>query len=239
MPIFRLSEKISFPPPHLAEPEGLLAVGGDLSEKRILLAYQMGIFPWFAEDEPILWWSPDPRLLLYPADIYISKRLKRTIRQKTFKITCDTDFHGVISACASVRVNKFQGTWIGKEMIDAYCRLFDSGYAHSVEVWQDQSLAGGLYGLSLGGSFFGESMFSLVSNTSKIALAALCCFLEALSFDLIDCQVKTDHLIRMGAVEVSRSRFLKKLHQSIARPTLKGNWKVAFREFYDGSACFM
>ncbi len=236
MPIFRLSEKNSFPPPHFAEPEGLLAVGGDLSEKRILLAYQMGIFPWFTEDEPILWWSPDPRLLLYPSDIYISKRLNRTIRQGTFKITCDTAFDRVISACASVRVKNFQETWIGEEMIEAYCRLFESGYAHSVEVWYQGELAGGLYGLSLGGSFFGESMFSYVSNTSKIAFVALCRFLNALSFDLIDCQVKTDHLKRMGAVEVSRSRFLKQLQHSVTRTTLKGNWKNAFQAFYDRCA---
>jgi leucyl/phenylalanyl-tRNA--protein transferase len=233
MPIFRLSEKISFPPPHFAEPEGLLAVGGDLSEKRILLAYQMGIFPWFAEKEPILWWSPDPRLLIYPSNIYVSKRLKRTIRQATFQTTCDTAFDRVISACASIRVKNFKETWIGDEMIDAYCRLFKSGYAHSVEVWYRGELAGGLYGLSLGGSFFGESMFSYVSNTSKIALVALCRFLNTLSFDMIDCQVKTDHLKRMGAVEVSRSRFLKQLQHSMPRQTLKGNWKNAFQEFCD------
>ena len=229
MPIFRLSEKISFPPPHFAESEGLLAVGGDLSEKRILLAYQMGIFPWFAEDEPILWWSPDPRMLLYPWDVHVSKRLQRIIRQRAFKVTCDTAFQQVISACASIRIRNFQGTWIGEEMIDAYCRLFDSGYAHSVEVWQGKNLAGGLYGLSLGGSFFGESMFSRVTNTSKIALVALCHFLNALSFDFIDCQVQTSHLKRMGAVAVSRSRFLKMLQQSLTRKTLKGNWRFAFQ----------
>lgn len=233
MPIFRLSEKISFPPPHFAEAEGLLAVGGDLSEKRVLLAYQMGIFPWFGEDEPILWWSPDPRLLLYPSDIYVPRRLKRIIRQQSFKITCDTAFRDVISACASVRTNNFQETWIVEDMNEAYCRLFDSGYAHSIEVWQKDRLAGGLYGVSLGGSFFGESMFSHVSNTSKIALVALCRFLDTLSFDLIDCQVKTDHLKRMGAVEVPRSLFLKKLHHSMAKQTLKGSWKSAFQAFYD------
>ncbi len=231
MPVFRLSEKKTFPPPHFAEPEGLLAVGGDLSEKRILLAYQMGIFPWFTEDEPILWWSPDPRLLLYPSDIHVACRLKRTIRQGAFKITCDTAFDRVICACASVRTEGFQETWIGQQMIEAYCRLFESGYAHSVEVWQEGELVGGLYGLSLGGSFFGESMFSYVSNSSKIALVMLARFLNALSFDLIDCQVKTDHLKRMGGVEVNRSLFLKQLHQSMKRQTLKGSWQVAFQSF--------
>jgi leucyl/phenylalanyl-tRNA--protein transferase len=233
MPVFRLTEKESFPPPHFAEPEGLLAVGGDLSERRILLAYQMGIFPWFTDDEPILWWSPDPRLLLYPPDIHVAGRLKRTIRQGAFKITCDTAFDRVISACASIRIENSQETWIGQDMIDAYCRLFASGYAHSIEVWHEGLLAGGLYGLSLGGSFFGESMFSHISNASKIALVMLGRFLNALSFDLIDCQVKTDHLMRMGAVEVSRSLFLKQLHQSIARQTLKGSWEIAFQSFCD------
>lgn len=236
MPIFHLSEKISFPPPHFAEPEGLLAVGGDLSEKRVLLAYQMGIFPWFGEDEPILWWAPDPRLLLYPSDIYVSRRLKRIIRQQSFKITCDTAFRDVISACALVRTHNFQETWIVDEINDAYCRLFDSGYAHSIEVWQEDRLAGGLYGVSLGRSFFGESMFSHVSNTSKIALVALCRFLDTLSFDLIDCQVKTQHLKRMGAVEVPRSLFLKKLHHSMTKQTLKGSWKTAFQAFCDRRA---
>jgi leucyl/phenylalanyl-tRNA--protein transferase len=231
MPVFRLSEKKTFPPPHFAEPEGLLAVGGDLSERRILLAYQMGIFPWFTDDEPILWWSPDPRLLLYPPDIHVSGRLNRTIRQGAFKITCDTAFDRVIRACASVRTENFQETWIGQQMIDAYCRLSNSGYAHSVEVWNEGKLVGGLYGLSLGGSFFGESMFSYVSNSSKIALVMLARFLNALSFDLIDCQVKTDHLKRMGGVEVSRSLFLRQLHESMKRRTLKGSWQTAFQLF--------
>lgn len=231
MPVFRLTENKSFPPPHFAEPEGLLAVGGDLSEKRILLAYQMGIFPWFTDDEPILWWSPNPRLLVYPPDIHVSGRLKRTIRQRTFQITCDTAFDRVIRSCASVRTENFQETWIGQQMIDAYCRLFESGYAHSVEVWNEGELVGGLYGLSLGGSFFGESMFSYVSNSSKIALVMLARFLNALSFDLIDCQVKTDHLKRMGGVEVSRSLFLRQLHQSMKRQTLKGSWQIAFQLF--------
>ena len=233
MPIFRLSEKISFPPSYFAEPEGLLAIGGDLSEKRILLAYQMGIFPWFGEDEPILWWSPDPRLLLYPGDIYVSRRLKRMIRQQRFAISCDKAFYEVISACAGIRTENCQETWIGEEMMDAYCRLFDAGYAHSMEVWQEGRLAGGLYGVSLGGAFFGESMFSRVANSSKIALVALCRFLNALSFDFIDCQVKTDHLKRMGAGEVTRSRFLKALERSMGRKTLRGSWHSAFQLFYD------
>jgi len=233
MPVFRLSEKESFPPPHFAEPEGLLAVGGDLSERRVLLAYQMGIFPWFTEDEPILWWSPDPRLILYPSDIHVANRLERTIRQQKFQVTCDTAFEQVISSCASIRADNCQETWIGQDMINAYICLFHSGYAHSIEVWHEGQLSGGLYGISLGGSFFGESMFSHLSNASKIALVMLCRFLNVLSFDLIDCQVKTDHLKRMGAVEITRSQFLKQLHKSIKRQTLKGSWEFAFQKFYN------
>jgi len=228
MPVFRLSERIFFPPPHFAEPEGLLAVGGDLSEARILLAYKMGIFPWFSDDDPILWWSPDPRLVLYPSDIQVSRRLGRTIRQNIFQVTCDTAFGEVIAACAGDRLLKNQGTWIHEEMIIAYTRLFASGYAHSLEVWHEGRLAGGLYGISLGGGFFGESMFSRVSNASKVALVALCRYLQKLSFDMVDCQVPTGHLMRMGAVKISRPRFLKELHTSLKRPTLQGCWRETF-----------
>ena len=227
MTIFRLSDKISFPPPYFAGSEGLLAVGGDLSEKRILLAYQMGIFPWFSDDEPILWWSPDPRLVLYPSDIKISHRLRRTINQGNFQITSDTAFDRVIDACAKVRLQDHRGTWIVDAMKDAYCRLFESGYAHSIEAWRDGELAGGLYGLSLGGCYFGESMFTQVSNASKVSLAVLCDYLTELSFDLIDCQVTTAHLKRLGAMEISRVQFLKELELSLKRPTLRGKWEIA------------
>lgn len=226
MPIFRLSEKNSFPPPQFAEPEGLLAVGGDLSEKRLLLAYRMGIFPWFSADDPILWWSPDPRLVLYPDALKISDRLGRTIRQGIFKITSDNVFDRVIKACAQTRLKEHQDTWILDEMIEAYCHLHESGYAHSIEVWHEGKLAGGLYGVSLGGCFFGESMFTVVSNASKVALAALCHFLKQLSFDLIDCQVTTAHLKRMGAREIPRSLFLKQLESTMKRPTLCGKWEI-------------
>ncbi len=226
MPIFRLSERISFPPPSFAEPEGLLAIGGDLSEKRLLLAYRMGIFPWFSEGEPILWWSPDPRLVLFPSEIKISARLKRTISQGVFKVTSDTAFDQVITSCARVRLEKNQETWIVDEMIDAYCGLFEAGYAHSLESWYKGELAGGVYGLSLGGCFFGESMFTRVSNASKVALAALCDFLKGHGFDMIDCQVTTAHLMRMGAREIPRARFLKLLSESLKKPTLKGKWSI-------------
>jgi leucyl/phenylalanyl-tRNA---protein transferase len=225
MPIFRLSEKMSFPPPQFADPSGLLAVGGDLSQKRLLLAYRMGIFPWYTQGDPILWWSPDPRLVLYPDAMNISTRLKRVIRQSIFDITFDTAFDRVIHACAQTRVKENQGTWILDEMINAYCHLHESGYAHSVEAWHEGRLAGGLYGVSLGGCFFGESMFTIVTNASKVALAALCVFLQRLSFDFIDCQVASGHLMRMGASEISRARFLMELAKTLKRSTLKGCWK--------------
>jgi leucyl/phenylalanyl-tRNA--protein transferase len=178
-----------------------------------------------------LWWSPDPRLLLYPEDVHVSSRLRRIIRQKNFKVTSDSAFEQVITACAYDRLNNFQETWIGDSMIEAYCRLFTSGYAHSVEVWHEGKLAGGLYGISLGGGFFGESMFTRVPNASKIALTYLCRFLEVLRFDFIDCQVKTDHLKRMGAMEVSRALFLRELRKTLTRKTLRGNWRKAFAMF--------
>jgi len=226
MPIYRLSEKIAFPSPQFAVPEGLLAIGGDLSELRLLLAYKMGIFPWFSEEEPIMWWSPDPRLILYPSDIKVSKRLNRTINQGLFKITSDTAFDRVIESCARIRIENNQGTWIIDEMIKAYCRLFDSGYAHSVEAWYNDDLVGGLYGISLGGCFFGESMFSRISNASKVCLVALCRYIEEMSFDMIDCQIVTEHLLRMGARSIPRSQFLKQLEHSMRRGTLKGKWTI-------------
>lgn len=224
MPIFHLSDRLEFPPPHLATSEGLLAVGGDLSVERLLLAYRMGIFPWYAAHDPILWWSPDPRLVLYPAEIKISKSLKKTIKKRLFTITMDTAFKRVIEACAQIRLQNNEETWIVGEMIDAYCRLYEAGYAHSVEAWQNGKLAGGLYGVSLGKCFFGESMFTRIDDASKTAFAALVRHLEKSAFDLIDCQVKTDHLMRFGAVEIPRARFLAELRISLKRPTLKGRW---------------
>ncbi len=229
MPVFRLSERISFPPPHFADPNGLLAVGGDLSEKRLLLAYRMGIFPWFSEGDPILWWSPDPRLVLYPREIRISRRLGRTIRQGKFTVTSDTVFEQVIDACARTRTDNDQETWIVDEMIAAYNRLFLRGYAHSVEVWHDGELAGGLYGVSLGGCFFGESMFTRIANASKIALAALCAHLSKGAFDMIDCQVPTAHLKRLGAREIPRKQFLSALARSMKRSDITGRWSVALK----------
>ena len=224
MPVFLLSDKISFPPTYLASKEGLLAVGGDLSQKRLLLAYHTGIFPWFSDDEPILWWSPDPRLVLYPEEIRVSKTLKKIIKKNMFHVTMDSAFVKVINQCAKIRLQNNQGTWIVKEMIDAYCKLHESGFAHSVEAWYQGELAGGLYGVSLGKCFFGESMFTRVNNASNIALVKLVEYLNALSFDMIDCQLTTEHLLRFGAKEIPRVSFLKQLKESLKAPTKKGKW---------------
>jgi len=224
VPVFLLSDTIEFPPPHLATEDGLLAVGGDLSQKRLLLAYRMGIFPWFSNNEPILWWSPDPRFVLYPHEIKVSKTLKKVIKKDMFSVTMDLAFNEVINQCAQVRLGKNQGTWIVKDMIDAYCNLHESGFAHSVEVWLQGDLVGGLYGVSLGMCFFGESMFTLVSNASNIGLVKLVEHLKKLSFDLIDCQVPTEHLIRFGARQIPRMRFLNQLEKSLKAPTRKGKW---------------
>jgi leucyl/phenylalanyl-tRNA--protein transferase len=221
-----IDEPVAFPSPRFAGKDGLLAIGGDLSEKRLLLAYRMGIFPWFSDDQPILWWSPDPRLVLYPDEIRISKSLKKVIKKNVFHLTMDTAFEEVINACAQVPRADDQGTWIVKDMIDGYCRLHESGFAHSVEAWYKGKLAGGLYGISLGKSFFGESMFTYMSNASKVAFVALVDYLRELSFDMIDCQIATAHLIRFGAIEISRDRFLDELEQSLDAPTRRGKWST-------------
>ncbi|MFH1020695.1 MAG: leucyl/phenylalanyl-tRNA--protein transferase [Pseudomonadota bacterium] len=224
MPVFQLSDSLLFPPPALAREDGLLAVGGDLSVPRLLLAYRHGIFPWYSPGEPILWWSPDPRLALFPEEFHLAKRLARTIRQQAFRITFDTDFCGVIRACSQTSRKEGQGTWLDEEMIGAYCRLHDQGYAHSVECRQGGELVGGLYGVALGAVFFGESMFSLVSDSSKVALAALVERLKVWNFALIDCQVGTGHLQRLGAREISGAEFSARLAQAVAKPSRQGRW---------------
>ena len=225
MPVFLLSDTIEFPTPHLASEDGLLAVGGDLSQERLLLAYRMGIFPWFSNNEPILWWSPDPRLVLYPHEIKISKTLRKVIKKDVFSVTMDIAFNEVINQCAQVRVQKNEGTWIVRDMIDAYCNLHEAGFAHSVEVWHQGDLAGGLYGVSLGKCFFGESMFTRVSNASNVGLVKLLEHLKELSFDMIDCQVPTEHLTRFGARKIPRKLFLKQLERSLTAVTKRGKWK--------------
>ncbi len=229
MPIFRLSEKMSFPPPHFAAGNGLLAIGGDLSEERLLLAYRTGIFPWFSPYDPILWWSPDPRLVLYPDEVHVPARLRRKIKSGTFEITSDSAFDRVIVECARVRKENNEETWLVDEMIEAYQCLHERGYAHSVEAWHCGKLAGGLYGVCLGGVFFGESMFTRVTDASKVALISLCSYMVENNFDLIDCQIATSHLMWMGAREVPRKVFLKQLETSLDRPTPMGKWRIEAR----------
>jgi len=224
MLLFRLSENINFPPAHFARPDGLLCMGGDLSPKRLILAYENGIFPWFSENEPLLWWSPDPRLVLFPENIHISKSLKKAIKKSPFDIKIDNAFEDTIRSCALVRKRQNEDTWIIPQMVTAYVKLHHLGYAHSIEAWRDNNLVGGLYGICIGGSFFGESMFSFESNASKIALAALANLLIKSKFDLIDCQVTTQHLLNMGAVEISRKNFLDIIKKSVKRDDIKDIW---------------
>lgn len=222
--IFKLSEELFFPPSYLAREDGLLAFGGDLSVERLLLAYSQGIFPWYTEADPILWWSPDPRLVLVPEEFHLSKRLARIIRQNIFSVTFDTDFEKVITVCAEPRGNEDPGTWIVPEMIEAYIRLHKAGYAHSVECRQQGELVGGLYGVSLGRVFYGESMFSRVSNSSKVAFVYLVQLLRGWDFSIIDCQVKTEHLKSLGAKEIPGYQFNYLLDGHIDAPNRRGKW---------------
>ncbi len=194
----------------MRQPDGLLAAGGDLSSGRILAAYRRGIFPWYSEGQPILWWSPDPRTVLFPADLKISRSLRKRLNQQHFAVTLDKAFDEVIAACAEPRPQG-EGTWITREMSDAYCRLHLEGFAHSVECWRDGRLVGGLYGIALGRVFFGESMFSRQSDASKVAFCHLVRQLRVWAFSLIDCQVYSPHLATLGAVEIPRSRFIRHL----------------------------
>ncbi|MDN5849820.1 MAG: leucyl/phenylalanyl-tRNA--protein transferase [Nitrococcus sp.] len=212
----------------LREPNGLLAIGGPLSAQRLERAYRSGIFPWFSEDQPVLWWSPDPRLLIYPRALRISRSLRKRLRHRDYRLTMDQRFHGVIEACAAPRQSQ-HGTWITPEMMAAYLELHRRGIAHSIEVWQDDALAGGLYGVSLGAAFFGESMFSRATDASKIALVWLATQLDAWSFDFIDCQMPTPHLTALGGVEISRRRFIRALDSALAYPTHLGPWAFSAR----------
>lgn len=224
MPVFRIGRELVFPPAEAARPSGLLAVGGDLSAPRLLLAYASGIFPWYDEGMPILWHSPDPRFALRPNQLHVSRSLAKTLRQGRFELRFDTAFSAVIRACSEIRDARRQGTWITPEMIAAYEALHAQGYAHSAEAWQDGELAGGLYGVSLGAAFFGESMFARRSDASKVAFATLAQQLQAWDFALIDCQVDTQHLERFGATAWPRARFLEALRVALERPTRLGPW---------------
>jgi len=225
--VYRLDAEPVFPPPSEAEPSGLLAVGGDLSSRRLLAAYTAGIFPWYEDPQPILWFSPDPRWLLLPEELRVSRRLARTLRQARLEVTLDRAFDRVILGCASARRAGAQGTWITPAMLDAYQELFALGFAHSAEAWQTGELVGGVYGVSLGGAFFGESMFTLRPDASKVALVTLLRQLAAWGFDFLDCQVHTPHLEKLGARAWPRADFLRALEGTLRRETRRGPWQLA------------
>ena len=215
MPIFKLTKEIIFPNPEFSEEDGLLAIGGDLSLERLIVAYCNGIFPWYNEGEPMLWWCPKPRFIMIPSDVKVSKSMKKIIRKEEFKVTFNNDFEGVISNCKSTRENIGEGTWISEDMKNAYINLFKHGYAISAETYLNEELVGGLYGVKIGKCFFGESMFSKVSNASKIALIKLAEKLNKEDFIFIDCQMHTNHLESMGGKFVEWSIFKNLLNKGI------------------------
>ena len=208
----------------LREPDGLLAVGGDLSPQRLISAYTHGIFPWYNDDQPILWWSPDPRMVLYPHAIRISRSLRKTLRKNIFSVTFDQAFARVIEACRQPRARE-SGTWITAEMRDAYCEMHQLGHAHSVECWLNGALAGGLYGLSFGKVFFGESMFSASKDASKVALVALARQCQRWDYRLIDCQVASEHLFSLGAQTITRADFIRQLQDTCEAPGQPAPWQ--------------
>lgn len=221
--IFRLDERLIFPPPELAE-DGLLAVGADLQPDRLILAYSQGIFPWYSEGQPILWHSPDPRMVLRAEDLHVPSSLAKLVRSGRFEVRLDTAFADVIDGCAKAKRPGQRGTWITRAMRKAYCELHRLGYAHSAEAWRDGRLAGGLYGVSLGGAFFGESMFARVTDASKVAFVTLVARLIEWDITLVDCQVHSEHLARFGATEWPRRSYLAALRKALQKPTRLGPW---------------
>lgn len=217
---------LRFPPVELASPEGLLAVGGDLRAERLLEAYRHGIFPWYNPGQPILWWSPDPRAVLFPSKLKVARSLRKTLRRKKFDVTLDTVFRDVIRHCALPRPgNPAGGTWIMPEMIEAYGVLHDRGLAHSVESWREEKLVGGLYGVAMGNAFFGESMFSRETDASKVAFVHLTRQLERWGYAFIDCQISSAHLFSLGAEEIRRHDFMARLQQALKQPDRPGRWR--------------
>lgn len=225
------SKDLRFPPPHLASPEGLLAIGGDLRYERLLQAYRQGVFPWYNSGQPILWWSPDPRTVLFPDRLKVTHSLKKTLRRRKFAVTLDRNFTRVIQGCAGRRRHGALGTteggtWITAEMQSAYCRLHELGYAHSVETWLGDEIVGGLYGVALGAAFFGESMFSTETDASKVALVHLVRQLQAWGYNFIDCQLRSDHLLSLGAEEIPRRDFITRLDSALVQPGRATPWRL-------------
>lgn len=224
MPVFLLDDRLVFPPVRYAE-DGLLAVGGDLRPERLVLAYSLGIFPWYEDGQPILWHSPDPRMVLLGERLRVPRSLRKTMRKGLYQLALDTAFSDVMEGCASARRPGQRGTWITGQMKEAYAELHRRGLAHSVEAWREGRLVGGLYGVSLGAAFFGESMFARAPDASKVAFVAAVEQLSRWGIALVDCQVYTNHLARFGAEEWPRRQYLAGLKRALARPTRKGPWR--------------
>ena len=229
------SHQLDFPSTDtaLVEPNGLLAVGGDLSPARLLNAYRHGIFPWFDEDQPILWWSPNPRAVVFPNQVYISKSMAKVLRKKTMHTTADQSFEKVISYCANTTRSGQDGTWITEDMSNAYIELHRQGHAHSIEVWRGTELVGGLYGIAIGNVFFGESMFSLCTNASKVAFINLCQQLQTWGYAMIDCQVSNPHLTSLGATEIDRPQFTQLLINHVDANN-HHDWQQEWGQYRDG-----
>ncbi|OHD60687.1 MAG: leucyl/phenylalanyl-tRNA--protein transferase [Spirochaetes bacterium GWF1_49_6] len=230
MPVYKLIDLPVFPAVEDAEPDGLLAIGGDLSVPRLIEAYSHGIFPWYSDDTPILWWSPDPRFVLFPDKLHVSKRMERVLKKGAFDIRFDTAFRDVITGCSNAPREGQDGTWIVPDMIEAYTALHEAGYAHSAEAWLDGELVGGLYGVSLGACFFGESMFARVSDASKAAFITLARKLGNAGFPMIDSQLHTNHLESLGAEHIPRTRYLEILNANLGAQGLPGNWGKIFEQ---------
>ncbi len=226
VPVYLLPSEVVFPDPARAESHGIVAVGGDLSADRLLAAYSAGIFPWYDEGQPILWWSPDPRSILELDRLHVSRSLRKTIRAGRFEIRYDASFERVVRRCADKERREQDGTWITAEMSSAYVELHHLGFAHSAEAWEDGELVGGLYGVSLGGAFFGESMFADRPDSSKVAFVHLVSRLREWRFDFVDCQITTPHLVSLGATEVARGDFLLRLGRALEKPHRRGSWAL-------------
>jgi len=225
MPVYRIPRQLVFPDPELAEPSGLLGVEGDLQPARLILAYRSGIFPWYSHEQPILWFSPDPRMVFEPSGVHVGRSLRKRLRRDDYQVTMDTAFARVIHACAEVPRDDQGGTWITGDMERAYTELHELGYAHSVEVWRENELVGGLYGVSIGGMFAGESMFSTATDASKVGFVRFAAQLQRWCFTLIDAQLHSDHLARLGGYEIPRHRYLERLAQALEAPTRPGPWR--------------
>ncbi len=225
MPVYALTEELSFPPPELAREDGLLAVGGDLSPERLVLAYQNGIFPWTTEHGPLLWWCPAPRFVLMPEDLHVGRTLRKLQRRAPYRLSLDEAFAEVIRGCATTKRPGQPGTWIRPDIQAAYIELHRRGIAHSVEAWEGDTLVGGLYGVALGSVFCGESMFARRPNASKLAFVAVVEQLRAWGFTMVDCQIFTEHLDRFGAIELELDDFLEQLYDGIEGPGKQGRWR--------------